>query len=67
MLYFSFCVQTQNRLEEFAGQVRPTHCTICIIVTSRLKAEIVEPEETSIGRQRFGKQVSAATDTQVTI
>jgi hypothetical protein len=27
----------------------------------------VEPEETSIDRQRLGKQVSAATDTQATI
>jgi hypothetical protein len=27
----------------------------------------VEPEETSIARQRLGKQVSAATDTQATI
>jgi hypothetical protein len=32
-----------------------------------LKAEIVEPEETSIAGQRLGKQVSAATDTQATI
>jgi hypothetical protein len=27
----------------------------------------VEPEETSIARQRLGKQVAAAMDTQVTI
>jgi hypothetical protein len=27
----------------------------------------MEPEETSLARQRFGKQVSAATDTQATL
>jgi hypothetical protein len=37
------------------------------IVTCCLKAEIMEPEETSIARQRFGKQVSGATDMQATI
>jgi hypothetical protein len=36
------------------------------IVTWRLKAGIVEPEKTSITRQRLGKQVPAATDTQAT-
>jgi hypothetical protein len=36
-------------------------------MTSCLKAGIVEPEETSIARQRLGKQVPAATDTQATI
>jgi hypothetical protein len=25
MLYFCFCVQTQNRLEESTGQVSPNH------------------------------------------
>jgi hypothetical protein len=32
-----------------------------------LKAGIVEPEETSTTRQRLGKQVTAATDTEATI
>jgi hypothetical protein len=36
-------------------------------LTWRLKAGIGEPEETSIARQRLGKQVSAATDTKATI
>jgi hypothetical protein len=36
-------------------------------VTQRLKAGIVEPEETSVDRQRLGKQASAATDTQASI
>jgi hypothetical protein len=36
------------------------------IVIRRLKAGIVGPE-TSIARQRLGKQISAATDTQATI
>jgi hypothetical protein len=36
-------------------------------VTWRLKAGIVQPEESSIAIQRLGKQVSAATDTQATI
>jgi hypothetical protein len=36
------------------------------IVTWRLKDGTVVPEETSITRQRFGKQVSAATDMQAT-
>jgi hypothetical protein len=31
-----------------------------------LKAGIVEPEETPFARQRLGKRVSTATDTQVT-
>jgi hypothetical protein len=35
-------------------------------VTRCLKARIVEPEEMSFSRQRLGKQVSAATDTQAT-
>jgi hypothetical protein len=42
----------------------PTYNTI---VTWRLKAGIVEPEETSIATQRLGKQVSAANGTQATI
>jgi hypothetical protein len=37
------------------------------IMTWRLKAGIVEPEESSNSRQRLGKQVSATTDTQATI
>jgi hypothetical protein len=37
------------------------------IVTWRLKVGIVEQEETSTARQRLGKQVSAAMDTQVII
>jgi hypothetical protein len=36
-------------------------------MTSRLKARIVEPEDMSIARQRLGKQVSSATDTQARI
>jgi hypothetical protein len=36
-------------------------------VTGRLKAGIVEADETSTSRQRIGKQVSAAKDTQATI
>jgi hypothetical protein len=32
-----------------------------IIVTWRLKAEIVEPEETSLARQRLGKHVPSET------
>jgi hypothetical protein len=36
-------------------------------VTRRLKTRIMEPEETSTVRQRLGKRVSAATDTQATI
>jgi hypothetical protein len=37
------------------------------IVTWRLKAGIVGPEETFTARQRLGEEVSAATDTQATI
>jgi hypothetical protein len=37
------------------------------IVTWRLKAGIVEPEETSSARQKLGTQVSVATDTQALI
>jgi hypothetical protein len=36
-------------------------------MTGRLKAGIVKSEEMSIAKQRLGKQVCAATDTQVTI
>jgi hypothetical protein len=36
-------------------------------VTLRLKAGIVEPEETSIARKQFRKHVPAATNTQATI
>lgn len=48
-------------------------CTMIIawingnIVTSRLKSGIVEPEDTSIARQRLGKGDSATTDTQATL
>jgi hypothetical protein len=37
------------------------------IVTKCLKPRIVEREETSVARQRLGKQVFAATDTQASI
>jgi hypothetical protein len=37
------------------------------IVTLRLKAGIVEPQETSIVKQRLGKHVHAAANTQETI
>jgi hypothetical protein len=37
------------------------------IVTRRLKAGTVKPEEMSIDRHRIGKRVSAATDTRATI
>jgi hypothetical protein len=36
-------------------------------VTRRLKAGIVGPEQTSIARQRLGKHIPAATNTQATI
>jgi hypothetical protein len=41
--------------------------SIIIIVTWRLKAGKVKPEDMSIARQRLGKQVSTATDKQATI
>jgi hypothetical protein len=49
--------------------LRPLLGQLCFhrIVTRRLKAGIVEPEETFISRQRLGKQVSAATDTKAAI
>jgi hypothetical protein len=37
------------------------------IVTWRLKAEMVETETMSIARQRFGKHIPAAKNTQATI
>jgi hypothetical protein len=41
-------------------------CVYIFFVTWRLKAGIVEPEETYNVRQRLSKQVSAATDMQAT-
>jgi hypothetical protein len=37
------------------------------IVTWRLKAGIVKPEQTTIARQRLGKHIPAATNTQAKI
>jgi hypothetical protein len=52
---------------------RAAHCVtvilhnIIIILTSRLKAGIAEPEYTFIAKQRLGKLVPVATNKQATI
>jgi hypothetical protein len=41
--------------------------SVCLCVPPKsLKAEIVEPEETAVSRQRLGTHFTAATNTHVT-
>jgi hypothetical protein len=48
-------------------RARKRDCCMCDMTPERLKHVIVDPEETSIAMQRFGKQIFAATGTQETI
>jgi hypothetical protein len=69
------CFELENKMEHRSTEKHVEFCIcvyVCVyvyiyIVTWRLKAAIEEPDETSIARQRLGKQVSAATDTQETL
>jgi hypothetical protein len=58
---YTYKVESLLNLELYVGR------SFKHIATWRLKTGIMQPEQTSIARQRISKQVSAATDTQTTI
>jgi hypothetical protein len=53
--------------DTFEAPIQRSSSHLIHIVIWRLKVGTVEPEETYIAKQRFGKQFSAATDMQATI
>jgi hypothetical protein len=63
-IYFS--IEIKNAWGYRATSTPPIHRPIDGIMTRHLRAEIMEPNQTSNARQRLGKHIPAATNTHAT-